>query len=335
MIMYADIVFLTNWAADSAILMATARIHRQRPSHARVALSAALGAVYAAAMFAADLPMLYTFGAKLAVSALMVTLAFGYGNLTRWTKHMGTFYVVNFAAAGGVIGLAYMWRVADPWKGAVALADGGALLLEWRLQLGVLAIFFVLSIWLYRGVAANKRDLDRLASSLVQVRVAVGIESRTCRGLVDTGNRLYEPLTRIPVMIMEADMWRDLLPHDWPDRLQSESPDLLIGELDERSDEHFALRDRLRLVPYRGVNGDARLLLAIRPDVVEILLPDGRAVRETRVLVGLDGGRLSPDGAYRAIVHPDLADSDKDTAQGEGKGAASETEASPVTGQTA
>lgn len=314
MILYADIVFLTNWAADSVILLTTARIRRQRPSHGRVALSAALGAVYAAAMFAADVPMLYSFGAKLAVSALMVTLVFGFGSLPCWMRHMGTFFVVNFAAVGGVIGLAFMWRVAAPWNGAVALADEGGLLLEWRLQLGILAIFFAFSIWLYRGMAASKRNLDRLSSLLAHVRVVIGNESRTCRGLVDTGNRLYEPLTRIPVMIMEADLWRDHLPHDWPVRLQTESADLLVGELDGRPDEHFPWRDRLRMVPYRGVNGGFRLLLAIRPDAVEISMPDGRTVRETRVLIGLDGGHLSSDGAYRAIVHPDLTDSEAETA---------------------
>ncbi|MNP81678.1 hypothetical protein D3C76_1801080 [compost metagenome] len=37
-------------------------------------------------------------------------------------------------------------------------------------------------------------------------------------------------------------------------------------------------------------------------------------MRTTRVLVGLDGGSLSSDNAYRAIIHPMLTEGPKERA---------------------
>jgi stage II sporulation protein GA (sporulation sigma-E factor processing peptidase) len=303
---YADVVFLTNWLADGAILLTAARIGRQRPPLARVALAAALGAAYAAAVFAADVPLLYTFGAKAAVAAIMVTVAFGFGHPLRWTRQLAVVLSVNLAVVGGIVGLAFLLRSGDPFRYAVPRTDGGEVLLEWRLAPALLLIFFVFSLWLYRGVSAHGQKRGSLETHLVSVRIEVGGESASCPGLVDTGNRLYEPITGIPVMVAEAGMWRDRLPAGWTERLRTEPADRLVGELDGHPGDGFPWKDRLRLVPYRSVGGEMRLMLAIRPDAVEITLSGGRVVRTTRVLVGLEGGSLSPDGVYRAVVHPDL-----------------------------
>ena len=155
MAIYADVVFLTNWLADGAILLTAARIGRQRPSPARVALASALGAAYAAAVFAADVPFLYGFAAKAAVAALMVTVAFGFGHPLRWTRQLAVFLAVSFAVTGGVVGLAFLLGSADPLRLAASRAGENGLLLEWQPAPVLVAVFFVLSLWLYRGVSAH------------------------------------------------------------------------------------------------------------------------------------------------------------------------------------
>jgi hypothetical protein len=47
-------------------------------------------------------------------------------------------------------------------------------------------------------------------------------------------------------------------------------------------------------------------MLALKPDLVKIQLGE-ETFYSKRVLIGLDGGTLSGDGAYRAVIHPDLA----------------------------
>ncbi|UUZ85567.1 sigma-E processing peptidase SpoIIGA [Paenibacillus sp. P26] len=46
-------------------------------------------------------------------------------------------------------------------------------------------------------------------------------------------------------------------------------------------------------------------MLAIKPDRV-IITTEDKQIESMKVLIGLDGGRLSSDNAYQAIIHPSL-----------------------------
>ncbi len=310
MTVYVDLVFLTNLAVDGAVLMATAKARRILPSRPRLFAAAALGAAYAALMFWAHIPYMYSFGSKVFVSVGMVLLAFGYGGPLRYLRNFATFYVVNFATLGGVIGLSFLLRSASsPW-GAMTFTPDGGMILEWQLQLGLFVLTFLLSIWMFRSASETGRKRQQLDQLVWEAEVRIDDESWTFKALLDTGNRLYDPLTRIPVMIMEADVWKERLPAGWSERLLRESPDKLVTELDAHASEEYAWGGRLRLVPYRAVNGSGKLMLAVKPDQV-LLYRDGHPpLQVNRVLIGLDGGTLSSEGTYRAIVHPDMVQAD-------------------------
>ncbi|MBB6636315.1 sigma-E processing peptidase SpoIIGA [Cohnella thailandensis] len=309
MTVYVDLVFLTNLAVDGTVLLLTAKVRKLRPKRRRVALSSGLGAAYAALMFLVSVPYLYSFAGKLLVSLLMLLCAFGYGGLLRFVRIFVAFYVVNFATLGGVIGTSFLLtQSGSPWE-AITITEEGGLLLSWQLQLGLFAAAFALSVWMFRGASATTEHQQRLEALLVDVAVTVDGENWSCRGLVDTGNRLYDPLTRIPVMMMEASIWKDKLPSGWANRLQNEPADRLLSELDSLGEDGFAWGERLRLIPYRSLNGVTRLLLAIKPDSVSIANGSEERIYR-RVLIGMDGGSISPDGTYRAIVHPDLGMTD-------------------------
>ncbi|KHF33086.1 Sporulation factor SpoIIGA [Paenibacillus sp. P1XP2] len=46
-------------------------------------------------------------------------------------------------------------------------------------------------------------------------------------------------------------------------------------------------------------------MLAIKPDTVDIRIGN-QTSRAAKVLIGLDGGQLSGDRSYQAIIHPEL-----------------------------
>lgn len=306
MVVYVDLVFLTNLAVDGTVLLATAKTRRLRPPKWRLFTAATLGAAYAAAMFWASVPYMYSFGAKLLVSLLMVLIAFGYGGPRAFARLVGVFYTVNFVTLGGVIGIGTLLNAAGaPWSGMSVTPEGG-LVLDWRMQLGLFATAFGISLWLFRGTSESKRKQTDIESLLWEAEIRIEEETWKVPALLDTGNRLIDPLTRMPVMIMEAALWRHLLPEGWIDRLQGESADRLVSELDETGRQHFPLFHRLRLVPYRGVNGTSKIMLAFKPDEVTLSREGDPPMTIQRLLIGLDGGSLSPDGLYRAILHPEM-----------------------------
>jgi len=306
MTVYVDLVFFTNLAVDGAVLLMTAKLRRFQPSKRRLFAAAAMGAVYAASMFWADVPYLYSFGAKVLVSVAMVLLSFGYGGPLQFFRNFGAFYTVNFATLGGVIGLSYLARSSGAVWGGMSYTPDGGIVLAWQIQLGMFVVTFLLSAWLFHGAAETRLKRGQVDALLWDVEIEVAGESWRVQGLLDTGNRLYDPLTRIPVLIVEASLLKERLPDGWCERLRNESADRLVAELDDRSAEAYPWSARLRLVPYRAVNGNSRLMLAVKPDAVSLSREGHPPLKVTRVLIGLDGGSLSSEGAYRAIVHADL-----------------------------
>lgn len=313
MVIYIDLIFFTNLLIDGALLLTTSWMRKLKPKLWRIALSAVIGALYCLMMFLPELSFMYTFLTKFLFSVAMLWIAFGFGSLQSYLRSLGAFYVVNFVAAGGILGIHYLLlSSSELWNGILFTQSGG---LSFQLKVGSFfsfAVFFVVLFW-FKTVQKNRQRQEMLTSFTGEVVVVIDGFTAACTGLVDTGNQLTDPLSRMPVMVMEASLFAEKLPKGWAERLSEGRADNLILELGD--DEAFPWRDRLRLVPYRGVNKGkgSQFMLALKPDEVAVKL-DGKTYRTKRALIGLDGGHLSVEGAYRAIIHPMITGQENETA---------------------
>lgn len=302
LVVYIDLIFITNLLIDGALLWLTAWMRKQRLRWWRLAASSTVGAMYVVMMFLPELSFMYTFMLKFALSLLMLWIAFGFGSLQNYIRNTGAFYMINFAAAGGIIGIHYLLKnTGEIFNGIWFTASGG---LSFELKIGFWFTFitcFGVLLW-FKFVYSTRRKLESRQAYMGEVSVTIGGVTVSCNGLLDTGNQLSDPLTRTPVMVMEASLWKEKLPTAWLQRLAEGEPDKLLLELDAAE---FEWRDRLRLVPYRGVNRGSAFMLAIKPDAVDIRIGN-QTSRAAKVLIGLDGGQLSGDKSYQAIIHPEL-----------------------------
>lgn len=309
MVVYIDLIFLMNLIIDAALLGVTAWMRKLRIRVWRLAAAAGIGAAYVLMMFLPQLSFLYTFLTKFLFSVVMLFVAFGFGSLQTYLRNMGAFYIVNFVAAGGILGVHYLLQTSgEVWNGMWYSATGGA---SFELKIGavfVLVVFFGVLIG-FRLVQASRQKQIQLSSYLGEVTVRIGEQSVTCTGLVDTGNQLTDPLTRMPVMVMETSLWDEYLPEGWAAKIRSGGADNLIMELS--GDDRFPWRERLRLVPYRGINKGSQFMIALKPDEVQVKVA-GQLTSSHRVLVGFDAGKLSSEGAYQAIIHPALTEHGSD-----------------------
>ncbi|NOU95394.1 sigma-E processing peptidase SpoIIGA [Paenibacillus sp. LMG 31456] len=302
MIVYVDIIFLVNVLIDAALLWTTARSRKLEFRWWRLASSACIGGGYVVFMFFPPLSFLFTFGVKFLLSLLMLLTAFGFGGMRYFWSNVGTFYIVNFAAAGTILGVHYFWMSSsDVMNGILFTQSGGT---EHEVQIGLLFLFVVLlfAVWLYRHVHQAAKRKDDLASFLAKVDVYIDGFASSCTGLIDTGNQLYDPLTKTPVMVMELSQWGEKIPDSWKLRIERAEVDQILMAI---GTEEFEWQDRLRLVPYRGVNRSTQFMLAIKPDRVVITMGD-KQFEAMKVLIGFDSGKLSSDNAYQAIIHPNL-----------------------------
>lgn len=303
LVVYVDLIFLSNLAIDGAVLLTTAWVRGIRPRYWRILAAAAIGAAYVVFMFVPAASFLYTFLAKIMLSLLMLWTAFGFGSLQHFVRNSAAFYGVNFAAAGGVLGIHYMLQSSSGMWDRLWFTRTGVGV-ELSLSLLFVGMAAAAALLLYRYAWSGRKKAELTLAHLAEVSVIIGGREYRCTGLVDTGNRLYDPLTRTPVMVMEAALYQAELPPSWLEHIKKSQVDLLLAGLDQ---DDSPWRDRLRLVPYRGINKGTQFMLAVKPDRVHIER-EGRVYASSSVLIGLDGGKLAADGAYRAIIHPSLLD---------------------------
>jgi stage II sporulation protein GA (sporulation sigma-E factor processing peptidase) len=133
---------------------------------------------------------------------------------------------------------------------------------------------------------------------LVEISISIDDQSITLKGLVDSGNQLYDPITKSPVMILDVNKAKGFLP----------------SEIIEKSDglDSFSAsksihpwESRLRIIPYRGVGQQHEFLIALKPDFVKIHQNQEHTYVK-KVLIGLSHASLSSDDEFDCIIHPKM-----------------------------
>lgn len=302
MVVYLDLVFLINFLIDGTLLMTTAWTRKVRTKLWRIAAASLIGASYVVMMFFPALSFLFTFMVKIIFSIFMIITVFGFGSLQHFVSNMATFYFVNFVAAGGMFALLYLFQSPGEVMNGIWFSHSGGMNGTMKIGFIFMVVSFSAMIWFYRKVFVSSKRREGVAQYFAEVRVYVGDYESSCTGLIDTGNRLYDPLTRTPVMVMEAAEWKDVLPDSWMKRIRTSEVDQIVSAMGV---DEFVWQDRLRLVPYRGVNKGTQFMLAIKPDKV-VIIRNSDKIEAHKVLIGLDGGKLCSDGSYQAIIHPTL-----------------------------
>ena len=306
-VIYADLLFGLNLVLDWTLLRMTAKIRGIQFSRWRIVAAAGLGTAYAAVLFIPSYPILYTYVGKLLLSILMIILAFGFQNAGYFLKNVAVFYFSAFVIAGGAFGLQYLLQDARAWT----ITDRATQWMDahrttFQAGIGFLVVALPASYALFRLVWRHSARQQQVVKQLVQLDIYIGDTVRHCTGLVDTGNHLRDPLGGAPVVVTESRLWEGVLPSEWLKRLRSEQPfDMLQSWKGTNEDEGIMDESRLRLIPYRGVNRDMQWMMGLRPDSIRIRT-ENETYLCTKVIIGLDGGTLSHDGAFQAIVHPDL-----------------------------
>jgi stage II sporulation protein GA (sporulation sigma-E factor processing peptidase) len=306
MIVYLDLIFLTNFLIDGALLVVTARTRKIRIIWWRLLLSAGVGAAYVVFMFFPALSFMFTFLVKMCFALLMIVISFGFVSLRHFLRNLGTFYLINFVAAGGILGIHYFWETSSEVLNGISISQSGGLTHELQFGFMFIAIAFLLLLWFYRNVFTSAKQREELTSFIAKVHIYIGSVQISCTGLIDTGNQLYDPLTRTPVMVLEASECKDYIPEAWMKRIRESDMDQIIAAMGIESEaEAFVWQDRLRLVPYRGINKGTQFMLALKPDRI-IIQHNEKQIESFKVFIGLDGGKLSSDNSYQAILHPIL-----------------------------
>jgi stage II sporulation protein GA (sporulation sigma-E factor processing peptidase) len=281
-----DLLFLLNFLVDLVWLLITARLAGLRSRRWRLTGAAAAGALLAVwAVFPSGNWLRGPLGAALGTGAVLAAAFAPCGVRQAW-RALGSFLLSGAAIAGTVM----LIRLRLPGAGLYMpeTVSGGLLLAGLGIG-GVGARYF----WTWA------RERAQLKQGIWSVRILIEGQSVNLPAIVDTGNHLRDPLTSMPVAVVEAAALRQVLPADV-------SRAIALGwEGLERLPDAWAAR--CRLVPYRAVGRPEGMLLAFTPDDLAVMPPGGGQWQSVPGLVGLSASPLHPEAVFRALLPMQLA----------------------------
>ncbi|RDU38493.1 sigma-E processing peptidase SpoIIGA [Neobacillus piezotolerans] len=298
MAVYLDVIWALNLLFDCLLLSLAAIMLKRAVPPWRIAAGGFIGSLIILLHFT---PLGFYSGhplSKLLFSVLMVLSSFGFKGVKFFFSALAALYLSTFLIGGALFGAHYFLQTGGASSRAflASISPGFGDPVSWAFVL----IGFPLA-WHFSKNRLGALEMAKIKyAQLVKVQIAINGESFSFTGLVDSGNQLYDPLSRLPVMFASVKKCIAAL----PPALQAAStePEAVMqgGNLLDADWAH-----RIRIVPYSVIGQENKLVLAIKPDMVEIT-QGGQTFRTNKALVSFTLQELSSDGSFECIVHPKM-----------------------------
>ncbi|MGI6677563.1 MAG: sigma-E processing peptidase SpoIIGA [Dehalobacterium sp.] len=289
-IIYADVLFITNFFLDFGILWATARFGHFGTNNLRIFFGALLGACYGVLMIYPELAFLYELTIKMLFSFFIVILVFPRLSIKKYLQATACFYGISFAMAGAVLG------------GSSFLSNSPNISQLINIKSTALIFGFAMALILGRWGLIYLRRHWQKSQFKISVEVFIDKKSLNLEALIDTGNDLKDPLSLKPVIIVEYQALKKILPLDFQQCFER------YGEIDvTKIMENCSHKDwisHVRIVPFHSIGKHHGMLLGYKPDLVVIFGQEKIVTKD--VMICLYHKRLSASGTYRAVLNPEV-----------------------------
>lgn len=283
-VIYVDMLFLLNFFMDSVLLYLSSLVLRRPLKPVRLAAVSAAAALYSVFMFFPRLSFMFSAFAKLLFLTCCCFAAFPTRRPEALLKNSAVIIAV-FGAGGGVM-LALIFMSSFGTVLGAAVSNG-----EIYLELGTSELLSGTAVTyavVYISAYISRRNADLQRNSF-ETEISIRGKKITVRALSDTGCTLCEPLSGMPVMIIESDEAHKLLP----------SAFFAAAENGFAIDEKGFL-EIYRRIPYRALGSPERTMHGFLPDNIKI---GGEEVRGAAVAIS--DYPLS-DGTFNAVFNPEL-----------------------------
>ncbi len=295
MVVYAEYVFLENFIMNFIILSLTAKFGKAADSKLKLFLASSLGALYAFIIFFPSLHFMFSIFMKIACSMLIIIVAFTPYRFKEFFKLTGIFYLITLVFGGAGFAMFYFTSFNGiVSNGVFYITNISVKNIMLACGVGYILINFC---WSYIQRQLSK---DKVYMTL---RIEMNGDIVELKGMVDTGNSLTDPITQYPVIIVEYDAILKLLPDNLREAFKA-------SKFPNFNDIALLINDtlwmtRLRIIPYEALGTENGMLVGFKPDFVYIEGDtDIKSVKD--IIVAIYSKKLSKNGDYKALLHPDL-----------------------------
>lgn len=317
MALYLDIIWLLNFLFDSLLLYLTALILKRDIVLWRILIGGLIGS---SIIILSITPYHAIFNhpfMKLMFSILMVLSVFGFKRFKYFFSGLMTFYLTTFLIGGSLIGIHYFIQFDMNLSTSLFLANikGFGDPISWLFVALGFPIAWHFSRKNFERIEVAKIQYDQL----VVVEVELEEKSYSFKGLVDSGNQLYDPISKLPVMFVSINGMISELPQELK-IIAEDAEAVIMGEKSVAP----KWETKMRIIPYKVMGKEHQLIIAIQPDRLIIKKSEKEIKLVEKGLVSLTTQQLSSDDSFQCIVHPKMLVDGKQLGVQEGKEASME-----------
>ena len=279
MIIYVDVLIFLNLFINFFILQLTAKICKDGYNILRMIAAAFVGALFSLYIFLPVSTPAMEIVFKLVVSAVMILICFKLDSFKSYIRRVAVLYIASFLYAGIMIAI---WSVFKPESMAI---NNGVVYVSISP-----IILLTVTVLCYYVLAGLRRLSQKHAANTGRCKIAIfaGGVKITVNALIDSGNSLCDPLSEIPVTVVE----RSALA-----KIEDALPCTQYSFMGENNTVKG-----FRLIPYNAIGGHG-LLPAFSPEKTVIII-NKKECEIKNAVIAITEEKLGED--YKAIVNPDI-----------------------------
>jgi len=287
MTIYLDLILLENIIMNYIIILATGMICRVNIKYIRVFLSSLLGAIYAIITYIVKLQLYNNQITKIVVSVCMVYIAFNCSNIKIMLKQLVIFYLTSFCFGGAAYYLLYNLS-----PNLIKTINGyffGIYPIKIAILCGILGFFIINISFKIIKNKLNKKDM------LYNIEIFYKENKANIKVMLDTGNLLKDPITNIPVLIVESKKLKSII----SENILRNIEDIIYDNNIEKIDED--IKTRCSIIPFSTIGKTNGIIIGFRPDYIKIYTDDGEKIRK-KVIIGIHNNTIEKNGLYSGLM---------------------------------
>ena len=294
MTIYIDIVLIENLIMNYIILFTTAVVLKIKVNHIRLILASLLGAGYSIIAYMGIIKVYSSIILKIILSVLIIYIAFNPQNIKKMCKDLLLFYLVSFVFGGAAFALIYIIKPQN------ILMKNGLFLGTYPLKTVMLGA--VVAFCIIIGAFAIIKNKISKKDMFCEIEILINQKKIKTKAMIDTGNMLKEPITNVPVIVVEHILLYSCMPKEILNNLK----EIMGGDFKNiPCDIQEKYISKLKLIPFSSLGKQNGMLIGIRPEYVKIITDEQEKINKN-VIIGIYEKSLTKKGEYQALIGIEL-----------------------------
>lgn len=287
MTIYIDTLFLINFVINFMLLKVTCSFLKLFTTNIRLTLASSLGGIYACICFIFRIPHFLNFLLFILIPLFMVIISTFRKPVVTYIKTYITFFIISFLFNGVIYSLSIATNL-----GKYVFLEDNIFYIHIPFYLLILCcLTFIFISFLSSSVIRKKSK-----SKIIKLEIQINNKTAIINTFFDSGNNLYDPISKKPVILIEYMKLRHILPEYINEELLNNATfeNLLAIALEYKN---------LHIIKAGTVN-NVSCFLGIKPD--HVFIYDKFKKYETDCIVAIVNKKFCENDEYNGIIHPDL-----------------------------